>query len=363
MQRLSGPIRSRSTKHLQSKKKGSIIMLKKRLMSMFLALTMVVGLGNETFAAQSTQEGYYTEEEVTLIIQDGKAIPIDEAVALLSNDSSSISLKIATIDTETETQREITSDNWDSICGEDEQLAIADYILTNYLNYSEEDLQDLDSEMRIDIGFGPITSTHSYMVELDEDTKLQLSEKSYAQIPNLMADEDSGAKNEFSYYLNVTSKTASQATISYKVEADGYLRNAGFAQFISICAQNVAAVSTSAKLSGSYNLNGVKKTISKTNKDDGFDALNEGSGTGIRFDFSIPAADMSSTFTSNLSMTASVKFENSSVTSGGSFNVYGNFGTVTAGIAMPSFSYPWGVSTSLTAVVTSYKLNLTTKFR
>ena len=51
---VSGPIRSRSTKHLQSKKKGSIIMLKKRLMSMFLALTMVVGLGSQVFAINAT---------------------------------------------------------------------------------------------------------------------------------------------------------------------------------------------------------------------------------------------------------------------------------------------------------------------
>lgn len=56
---VSGPIRSRSTKHLQSKKKGSIIMLKKRLMSMFLALTMVVGLGSQVFAVETNQVVQY----------------------------------------------------------------------------------------------------------------------------------------------------------------------------------------------------------------------------------------------------------------------------------------------------------------
>ena len=76
---VSGPIRSRSTKHLQSKKKGSIIILKKRITSMLLAVSMLLGVSAQSFAYPEVD----IESEISLEIESERNRIYEEVYAQL----------------------------------------------------------------------------------------------------------------------------------------------------------------------------------------------------------------------------------------------------------------------------------------
>lgn len=314
------------------------------------------------YAAPTVEEEslVWVDVEDRIVVQNGKVSKAEDGIMTLSEDGTAIALTISSADRKEDTLRQIDAEEWNFNLSEENQLAVADYILENYLGYTVEAIEDMSPTMRIDIGYGPMTSIHTYAVEDENGNQLRLSETAYAQLAETFEDSKEGSSDGYDYTLNITEKTSSTGVISYHVSNTGFLTSVGLQQYLTVSAQNCAVDDSTATMSGSYYMDGNKKTLFGSSTSSNHEYAADGSYSGVRFKLGIPACNMTGVITSKMDATASVKIVNSSVQPGAGFNVYGNLGAAQLSSSI-SFSLPFGVSIS-DAFISNYNLRILTKF-
>lgn len=140
------------------------------------------------------------------------------------------------------------------------------------------------------------------------------------------------------------------STNRYYVTNTVTTRQSGGLKYIqSVAVQNFAVESNSSSVTYGYNkvdlATGKKTPMSGeyTEASTNYDSLGGSSGgSGVAYTFNMPK-NSSAYVCENVSYFLDCHASNSSVTTGGKFNIYGNMALVTGGISF-SVSFPWGIS-------------------
>lgn len=314
----------------------------------------------------------YTSTEY-IFVTDGIATRINDSdypLTVQHDDSAdngtTVKMDMTVQDYGTYSDYNITLDNLDSLQTSDDKIAVAEYVLKNVFMYNEEQIDFLTEKQKCDMAFAPKLNLQivNYITD-DDGSEHSYSDQQLAAHPRPL-ETDSKPYGNIRCILTVAAYASSKsgnATLS--VSVDGTLTGLGYSQLASICAQNVACVANSSQMSGYYHQGATltkrtfKYTESSTNN---FDAIaNAAGGTGIAYKCNIPNSTVNTPAT-NAYVVTSVRFNNSSVASGGTFNVYGNFATIKVALSDISVSFPWGISSSLGVSATKHTTTVSQKF-
>lgn len=327
-----------------------------RLISIVLILSMIMGTTLATNESTSLSPAENTVPDATqtefVVVQNGTVHNLD-AITNEATDRTiapePLSITMDTYNLPECVEYRIFCSDIDSISNENDKLALAEYIIENYLGYTSEQISTMSVIQRLKIGFGQSI----------------ISQVLNPQISPLTDADDEVVNGSMTYRLNYTSTSGSRGTIAITASSSNYVEIKATKIFLSICAQNVACITDSSDVNGSYYYgmagnNMVRHTFYLTEDDSNYDSISDIGGTGIKYDLNIPNT---STYNSmkNLFVVGTVDINNSSVQPGGAFNVYGNFGFAITYITA-SVSYPWGITPGVGTSINNNKTQLTAHF-
>ena len=300
--------------------------MKKKLGFLLMAIVILCLWGVFSSREKSTETRQSVESPLTFEAEEETT---RETLSMELASGRGVTVSVTRAERVDRTVRYIDADCWNWDLSEAEQLAVADFILSNCLDYGEESLADLPEEVRLSMGFGPVISAHSYVLE----------DGSYLSEADYVRQRDAGTVDEkvWSCYLNVTDREESTKYLACRVAVPGYLTDVGGApQAISLSAQNTAAISDTAVLRGTSEENGIRKTLTVDSKSNQVEGTAEGCSTGVRFVVEIRPYGPPGMLTRDLDMTAAVEIRRSSVGLGEYFDVRWSFasgGREKAGLA------------------------------
>lgn len=252
--------------------------------------------------------------EEPLDFQAGEQIGV-ETVPFALPGGGEVTLTVSLTHRADRTVRHIGADTWD--LEEGDKLALADHILTAYLDYPRESLDRLPDDMRLAMAGGALSSIHTY---LTKDGK-SLSEEGYA-LRTTGRGEEQGVR---SCWLTVTELGPGAKYLSGRLVMPGYLTGIGCQQQFALSAQNSAAVSATANLRGAYDLGGVTQELAVDPGSKEAEATAEGASTGIRFTLNARNCGMNEVITADLDVTGGEEIRNSSVREGQFFDLRWTF--------------------------------------
>lgn len=342
----------------------------KKLLGIVLSTALMANcVVSSALAVNENPIATYIDTEYFLVA-GGTAVAISDYPLTVQQDNSDKSGTVVKMDTTvqdhiTYSDYNITLSNLDSLQNSADKIATAEYVLKNVFQYNEEQIEFLTSEQKFNMAFAPKLNLQVVNYIANEDgSKQPYSDQQLAARPQPLESVTKTYGN-IRCILTVAAYASSKsgnATLS--ISADGTLSGMGINQLTSICAQNVACITKSSQMSGYYHRGAQleKQTFKYTESSDNFEPVGGSSGgTGVVYKCDIPNNTVN-TPAEDAYVVMSVRFENSSVANDGTFNVYGNFATITLKITDYSVSFPWGISTSLLSAATNHTTTVSQKF-
>ena len=267
------------------------------------------------------------------------------------------------------THCDIDLENVGEVQEENDKLAVANYVLKNIFQYTDDEISSIDDDQKIDIADASNISFQAINIIYKKDgTELILSDlekdKFFQQMRATDSDEyyDGTIRSTLTATIDAAEESGSA---SLTTSVDGPVLGLGHNQFHSICIQNVACDGNASRTTGYYygGASGLTRyNINMDENSDGYDAIGGASGgSGIRYVFDIP----NSTSYSNVKdafVYTYVPFDNSSVEDGQWFNIYGNFGVSSITLIGAGVGFPWGFSLDIAGNISEHETNFRMQF-